>query len=221
MINDMKLGIRLLRYAYGIKINLVLLIGCVAADMLFFVLELMGILFPLDGYLLLAVGMIPVQLLFSLNAVNFVLASPARKKLQTSVPAALNGCAMLGAYLIIILKKTMTSLVYPDKIAQKAAALVYLAFLAALMTAFTGMIYKSFIAYMVMFFPLCGSIVFFMGRISEWDVFENRWISLVWGALIGIALITAGTAIQYALSVLFYRKPVSKRVLGGQLSRQL
>ena len=43
MINDMKLGIRLLRYGFGIKTNLVLLIVFTAADLLCFALELAGI----------------------------------------------------------------------------------------------------------------------------------------------------------------------------------
>ena len=87
MINDMKLGIRLLRYGFGIKTNLVLLIVFTAADLLCFALELAGITMPLDGFMLLACAMIPGQILFTLNAVDIVLASPARKKLQTSVPA--------------------------------------------------------------------------------------------------------------------------------------
>lgn len=221
MINDMKLGIRFLRYGYGIKTNLVLLAVCVVFDALFFALEFMGITIPLDGYLLLACGMMPMQLLFTLNAAGLVLASPVRKKLQTSVPAVLNWFLMLGAYLIIVLKKAVIALIYPDKIAQNVMEMVFLASLAALIMAFTGVLYKSFPAFIGMCFSLSGFISFFMMRILQWELLGKTMASFVYGTVIGILLITAGAAAQYALSVLFYKRPVSKKTLGAQLNRQL
>lgn len=221
MINDMKLGIRLLRYGYGIKMNLVLLIVCVAADVLFFALELAGITTPLDGYLLLACAMVPVQILFSLNAVDIVLASPVRKKLQTSVPAVMSLCAALAAYLIIVLKKAVIILIHPDKTAQSAVMLSFLAFLAAVIMVFTGVLYKSFPAFLVMCFSLSGFVSFFMMSLLRSDFLGEDMGALVRGALIGAVLILAGGALEYVLSILFYKKPVSKKTLGGKLSREL
>ncbi len=221
MINDMKLGIRLLRYGYGIKTNLVLLIVCTAADMLCFALELAGITTPLDGYLLLACAMVPVQILFSLNAVDIVLASPVRKKLQTSVPAVMSLCATLAAYLIIVLKKAVIILIHPDKTAQSAVMLSFLAFLAAVIMVFTGVLYKSFPAFLVMCFSLSGFVSFFMMSLLRSDFLGEDMGALVRGALIGAVLILAGGALEYVLSILFYKKPVSKKTLGGKLSREL
>lgn len=221
MINDMKLGIRLLRYGYGIKMNLVLLIVCTAADVLFFALELAGITTPLDGYLLLACAMVPVQILFSLNAVDIVLASPVRKKLQTSVPAVMSLCATLAAYLIIVLKKAVIILIHPDKTAQSAVMLSFLAFLAAVIMVFTGVLYKSFPAFLVMCFSLSGFVSFFMMSLLRSDFLGEDMGALVRGALIGAVLILAGGALEYVLSILFYKKPVSKKTLGGKLSREL
>lgn len=221
MINDMKLGIRLLRYGYGIKMNLVLLIVCTAADVLFFALELAGITTPLDGYLLLACAMVPVQILFSLNAVDIVLASPVRKKLQTSVPALMSLCATLAAYLIIVLKKAVIILIHPDKTAQSAVMLSFLAFLAAVIMVFTGVLYKSFPAFLVMCFSLSGFVSFFMMSLLRSDFLGEDMGALVRGALIGAVLILAGGALEYVLSILFYKKPVSKKTLGGKLSREL
>ena len=221
MINDMKLGIRLLRYGFGIKTNLVLLIVCTAADMLCFALELAGITTPLDGYLLLACAMVPVQILFSLNAVDIVLASPVRKKLQTSVPAVMSLCATLAAYLIIVLKKAVIILIHPDKTAQSAVMLSFLAFLAAVIMVFTGVLYKSFPAFLVMCFSLSGFVSFFMMSLLRSDFLGEDMGALVRGALIGAVLILAGGALEYVLSILFYKKPVSKKTLGGKLSREL
>lgn len=220
MINDMKLGIRLLRYGFGIKTNLVLLIVCTAADLLCFALELAGITTPLDGFMLLAC-VIPVQILFTLNVVDIVLTSPARKKLQTSVPAVMTLCTTLAAYLIVVLKEAVIVLIHPDKTAQSAMRLVFLGVLAAVIMAFTGVLYKSFPALLVMYFSLSGFISFFMMPILRSDFLGEDRGSLVRAARIGVVLILAGGALEYALSVLFYKKPVSKKVLGERLSREL
>ena len=221
MINDMKLGIRLLRYGFGIKTNLVLLIVFTAAYLLCFALELAGITMPLDGFMLLACAMIPGQILFTLNAVDIVLASPARKKLQTSVPAVMSLCTTLAAYLIVVLKEAVIVLIYPDKTAQSAMHLVFLEVLAAVILAFTGVLYKSFPALLVMYFSLSGFNSFFMMPILRSDFLGEDMGALVRAALIGVVLILAGGALEYALSVLFYKKPVSKKVLGERLSREL
>lgn len=220
MINDMKLGIRLLRYGFGIKTNLVLLIVCTAADLLCFALELAGITTPLDGFMLLAC-VIPVQILFTLNVVDIVLTSPARKKLQTSVPAVMTLCTTLAAYLIVVLKEAVIVLIHPDKTAQSAMRLVFLGVLVAVIMAFTGVLYKSFPALLVMYFSLSGFISFFMMPILRSDFLGEDRGALVRAARIGVVLILAGGALEYALSVLFYKKPVSKKVLGERLSREL
>lgn len=221
MINDMKLGIRLLRYGYGIKTNVVLVIVCVATDMLFFALELAGITTPLDGYMLLPCALTPVQILFSLNAVDLVLDSPVRRKLQTTVPTVMSLCTMLAAYLIIILKKAAIVLIHPDKTAQSAVWLVYLAFLAAWIMAYTGVMYKSFLAFVVMMFMLSGIISFSMMPVLRSNFLGENMVSLARGALIGVILILTGGALEYAISLLFYKKPVSKKMLGAKLSREL
>nr|WP_305135409.1 hypothetical protein [uncultured Schaedlerella sp.] len=220
MINDMKLGIMLLRYGFGIKTNLVLLIVCTAADLLCFALELAGITTPLDGFMLLAC-VIPVQILFTLNVVDIVLTSPARKKLQTSVPAVMTLCTTLAAYLIVVLKEAVIVLIHPDKTAQSAMRLVFLGVLVAVIMAFTGVLYKSFPALLVMYFSLSGFISFFMMPILRSDFLGEDRGALVRAARIGVVLILAGGALEYALSVLFYKKPVSKKVLGERLSREL
>lgn len=223
MMNDMKLGIRLLRYGYGIKMNLVLLAVCVAADIFFFALDCMGsgMAMALDGYMLLALGLVPSQLIFTLNAVDMVLASPVRKKLQTSVPAVMNLCSVLGMYLIVILKKAVIALFHPDKIGQHAMCLVFLAILAAVILACTGVLYKSFIFFIALCFFISGFSSFCMRPILQSNILGNSKASLAWGALIGMTLILAGAAAEYVLSVLFYKKPVSRKTLGAKLREEL
>lgn len=219
MINDLKLGVKLLRYTYGIKMNVALVVVCGIMDLLFFGIEL-GIGYVwIDGYFLLAIGMVPVQLIFSLNAVNNVLSSPARKKLQTTIPAVMSWCAMEGMYVLVVLKKLILALVHPDMTGQICTRMVMLALLAVAIMAFTGILYKYFIMMVLMTCVLAGFIQFVL--YIQWNLFGQSMFSLVWAALIGFALITVGAAMQYGISLLTYKKPVSKMSVGVQLRSEL
>ena len=72
-----------------------------------------------------------------------------------------------------------------------------------------------------MCFSLSGFVSFFMMSLLRSDFLGEDMGALVRGALIGAVLILAGGALEYVLSILFYKKPVSKKTLGGKLSREL
>lgn len=99
MINDWKLGMRMLRYAHGIKMN------CIAAGLVMLLEIPAVILGRMNGngfpafYMLLVAGMLPTQALFSLSVAGMVQASPLKKKLQTKIPALMNFSIMAAIYL--------------------------------------------------------------------------------------------------------------------------
>ena len=103
MINDWKLGMRMLRHAYGVKLN------CIAAGLLLLLEVPAVILGRVDGngfpacYILLVMGMLPVQMLLSLSVSSMVQTSPMKKKLQTKIPALVNLTVMWAVYLAGIL----------------------------------------------------------------------------------------------------------------------
>lgn len=219
MIDDLKLGMKLLRYTYGIKMNVGLLVICIVPDVLCFGLELLGIVVGVEGYFLLVGSMVPVQLVFTLNAVNSVLSSPARKRLQTSVPAVMTWCTTEGIYVIAFLRKLIIALVHPDRMEKICTQLVMLALIAAFIMACAGILYKYYIAILLMTTVLAFLVVFMIH--AQWDFWGQGMLSLVCAALIGFVLITAGAAVEYGLSLLVYKKPVSKMSMGVQLRSQL
>ena len=99
MINDWKLGMRMLRYAHGIKMN------CIAAGLVKLLEIPAVILGRMNGngfpafYMLLVAGMLPTQALFSLSVAGMAQASPLKKKLQTKIPALMNFSIMAAIYL--------------------------------------------------------------------------------------------------------------------------
>lgn len=222
--NDLKLGIRLLRYAYELKKNLMLLAFFIAGDILCFALELIGIepaYTGMGGYLLCAVGMLPVQFLFSLNTASAVLSSPLRKRLQTSIPAIVSFGTMALGFFFLVLQKLAAALIQPERIEQICMQITGIALLAAVIMVFDGILYKFFIAFFGMCFAMPLLVNFYYFIFMDWNLFENKMASLMWSILLGFALITAGAAIEYGLLRLFYRKPVSPRSVGGNLKSEL
>lgn len=216
--NDLKLGMRLLRYAYGMKTNLALLVIFMAVDILCFVLELMGVetaYTGFGGYLLFGVGMVPVQFLFSLNTAGAVLSSPLRKKLQTSIPAFMSFLGVAAAYLLFVLQKLAAALIQPDRTGEICMQIIGTAFIGAAILAFEGILYKSLIAFCAMSFAMSFSVSFYFMVFSGWNVFGDKMASLMCSILLGFALITAGAAMGYGFLRLFYRKPVSPRYFGN------
>lgn len=216
--NDLKLGMRLLCYAYGMKTNLTLLVVFIAADILCFALELMGVetsFTGFGGYLLFAVGMVPVQFLFSLNTAGAVLSSPLRKKLQTSIPAFMSFLGMAAAYLLFVLQKLAAALIQPNRIGQICMQIIGTALIGAVIMAFEGILYKSFIAFCAMCFAMSSYVSVYFMLFRSWNPFENKTPSLMCSILLGFAVMTAGAAIGYGILRLFYRKPVSSRYFGN------
>ena len=134
--------------------------------------------------------------------------------------SALYGTVTACAFIPAILLSPIGGIV-ADRVNKRNIMVILDFFTAAVILAFTGVLYKSFPAFLVMCFSLSGFISFFMMPILRSDFLGEDRGALVRAALIGVVLILAGGALEYALSVLFYKKPVSKKVLGEKLSREL
>jgi hypothetical protein len=64
-------------------------------------------------------------------------------------------------------------------------------------------------------------IMFYFRGVFHWGIFENSIASLMWSVLLGFVLLIAGAIMEYEFFLLFYKKPVSKRMIGGQAMKEL
>ena len=88
MIKQLRMGFNLLRYTHGIKTcvgfgAVMFLIG--VGMELCFSAPMEGVSFSVGGYFVLITAMWPLQLLISMNVPEFVVTSPWKKRIQTSV----------------------------------------------------------------------------------------------------------------------------------------
>ena len=222
MINDWKLGMRMLRYAYGVKMN------CIAGGLLL-LLEIIAIVigrmewnvFP-ACYILLVAGMLPVQMLLSLSLAGMIQASPMKKKLQTGIPALMNFSIMAVLYLVMALVSEIMFLGRAEYRDYIYSSLIMLALSLAMIMLYMGVAYKHFILATVGLVPiLCFVLTKGMTGEEMLGFLTGKGLSL-WKVIPGgIGILALGAVPQYLLSLLVYRAPMDKKAQSARLRSEI
>ena len=202
----MKLGLKLLRYAWGIKTTLL-------SGGIFFLLGLLSFTMSvqtwyLGGYLLMVLAVYPAQLLSSLTVSNLVQTSPWKKALQTSVPTALTAGAFAltygGALIISLLRLNAR----PEMREDMVMILVLFAFEIFLIMTYCGIAYKTYVlgtALFIIVFVMGSSVIQIGAALGAF-----RGVSVFGAACSGFAAMLLGSAVQYGLSLMLYKRALSK-----------
>lgn len=222
MINDIKLGFKMLRYAHGIKGNIV----CSA------ILALFGVIIMVcsarfsgvgasAGFLLMVSGMFPTQMLYSLNVTGLVLSAPVQKKLQTKIPALCSFVSMVAIFTFVTLFKAVMVVIYPETLQAACNELTMIALLGAVVMGYMSIAYKKFWLGTILFLAFYGFFTVSDNKILNLSIFGNGAASLLlaWG--LGIAILAAAAVIGYGVSLLFYKLPISKMSQPATLRRYL
>ena len=203
---SMKLGLKLLRYAWGIKTTLL-------SGGIFFLLGLLSFTMSvqtwyLGGYLLMVLAVYPAQLLSSLTVSNLVQTSPWKKALQTSVPTALTAGAFAltygGALIISLLRLNAR----PEMREDMVMILVLFAFEIFLIMTYCGIAYKTYVlgtALFIIVFVMGSSVIQIGAALGAF-----RGVSVFGAACSGFAAMLLGSAVQYGLSLMLYKRALSK-----------
>lgn len=210
MIRQFKLGIRLMRYAFGVKM-------CAGFAILFFLLGILlsfisaryGIVSSGGGLFLIMPGMWLLQLLFSLVSAGMVQASPWSRPLQTSIQILVGFVGFAASYVVIILLKLPLLPGASEEMRQSIVAELLLdALLAVVVMIYFGTANKFFVTSTVVF------VVLFLGLTSVYAMLlfpaASR-LSFGAAAAIGGACLIVGAFLQYGLLVLVYKYPPSKK----------
>lgn len=213
MIKSLKQGIKLLKYTYRFKANVII-------GMLFFAIGLVLCLEPFLGAVhgsiyWMIVGILITGICFPINASSIVQSSPLKRTLQISVPVVLALCYYTIAYLLLLLIEALFWSVGGRK--QDPGVLVFYGLMAIVF-----MFYNS------------GYKIFELATV----VFCVAFLSLLWGGeqpirqmlaglspgiagIIGLGEILLGALLQYCLALLTYRMPLSRRAIVRELRKQM
>lgn len=225
MINNWKLGFKILRHGYGLVMSIIqgvaffLFGGC----FLFFQISTNNFRGGIPGQVIfLCIGMLPAQMIYSLSVSNLVLTSPVRKKLQTSVPAVFTWSCMTFLYLAEALVSAVMAWNLPEIRSSVCNELVVLGLVAMAMTLYLGIAYKYFVLSLLFLFPIIFiSVNIGMPVELNWPFFNQGNVSLILAAAIGLACIGAGAVGEYLISLLVYRRPMSKMAQAAPLRKEL
>lgn len=204
MIKNYKLGIRLLKYGYGLKQCVLFASLFAVIGLLLFVVNSSGFLGPL--YLGVAAIYI-TQLLNTLNISSLVQSSPQKKALQTSIPALVGLPVYLLVYGLTVFVEMLLLHMGRAQVQDIVGTLIFVGMMEMWMLAYCGLAYKWFYASVIMFF---GVVLFFspLQYLMEEMVFPH--VSL-WGAVvIGLMEILVGSCLQYLISLLVYHRPIAR-----------
>ncbi len=224
MIRNLKFGLKSLRYAYGIKSNLFLVAVFLTAGIAGPMLDGKTALGSYGKFMLMCTAMIPAQLIFSLSASNMVLASPLRKRMQTSIPATLT----CGNMMLVYLAMTAYSLVRvwgnPQLAGLLSGELVVAAGMMVVFMVYLGIAYKYFIVSILMIMLVVLGYPYKRG----WpgapfcvELFGQGMGGFVLTALLGMGIVVLGGFLQYLVSLLLYRVPVAKMAQSAPLRREM
>lgn len=234
MINDMKLGFKMLRYSHGIKGNVACAVIMAVFGLIIMVSDLIIMassarysgVGAAAGFLLMVSGMFPTQMLFSLNVTGLVLSAPVQKKLQTKIPVLCNFVCMAALFTFITLFKAVMIAIYPETLQAVCNELTLIALLGAVVTGYMAIAYKKFWLGTILFLVFYGLFTNGLFTISD-DKILNMGIfgpgvgSFLLAWVLGIAILAAAAVVGYGVSLLLYKQPISKMSQPATLRKYL
>lgn len=218
MINKIKTGIMLCRYGFSFKSN-------VAGALIFMVLGIVmqinminGMSFLGSMYIVLS-AVFMYQLICSVTISTMIQTSGYKKQLQTLIPTITSVPFMMLMYTVCVI------MYYFMKSGSEEYAirnLLLTAIFVFFMEIYTGTAYKYFVVSMGVMLVSIYAFMFNSDRIMEKLMTVLSSLSLnSFGAVIviGYVAIIVGGVLEYLLSCLFYKKPLSKMAFGAALKR--
>ncbi|MDE5866671.1 MAG: hypothetical protein K2H31_08755, partial [Lachnospiraceae bacterium] len=154
MINDIKLGIKIMRYGHGWMLSIILGVFFLVLGIVMDILNMISGAHAniAGGLVLLYTGLLPAQALSSVNVSNMVLSSPVRKKMQTVIPTVIIGGGMIAMYIVADLILLIMSCIYPDRFPIASRMVVVQIVFAIFVIIYFSIAFKYFSISTIIFF---------------------------------------------------------------------
>lgn len=206
---------------YGLAFKMQRVIG-----ILFF---LLGIVYEIiskgtsemGGFYCVISGMMLTQSIISVDLSTMVQSSPYKKKLQTSLPTLVSLIVMMATFSVwLIIHEVLMQTSADAAVRERQIAVFYIVvILGFLVQLYMGLAFKFFLAAIFVFLVLvCG----YSGLPSEniqWGSLPP-WSKSLWGpAVSGYLVFLLGSAGQYGISLLFYKKKLNEYMFRSALKR--
>lgn len=222
MLKDFKLGIRLLKYAHSARMTMIIAGVMVLFGILITPLNLINREASLPGgYFIMLSVLFLIQLISSVSIAKLAQVSPAKKRLQTSVPTMLNLVFMSSGFFLSAVVEYICILLWPEETQLIAGRLLFTAVIMGVVILYSAVAYKLFFLGTVFFLVIFFTCYVFLSD-GGWTVRLWESSGLFWQVvLIGFAIIALCCLLQYGISLALYRLPMSKYAQSATLRKQL
>lgn len=217
MINDFKLGLKLMRHGLQFKSSivstllfLVLGLGIMTSDV---PIVMIGTMYAMFG------GIMVYQLVHSLTCAGLVQSSPLKKRLQTSVPTICAFICMVILNTIIICAKLWMARLNHTPMTDVATDILLGSIGTVIVLVYMGMAMKAFWLTTIVFIIVCSVGGFFLGIGLGLDWFTSWNVSIGAAIVISYLAVVVGCFLMYLISLAFYKKEYSKTTFDSALKR--
>lgn len=214
-----RFAIKCMKYSYNLKTTLICAGVMFALGLLYEVTDISN---GIGIYFMVLVAMYPAQLLYSICGSQLVQSSPYKKTLMTSLPTVITLCGSLPIYLLVIIIQGVRAIMNPETAGQSVYAILMAGMTLLFLDIYVGIVYKYFWVSMVI---MCVSLSFFyvnFGFIGSSSLITqiSRCSPMPVAIAVGLCLVLLGSLLQYGVSLLVYKKPISKRAIYGMMRQQ-
>lgn len=214
-----RFAVKCIKLSYNLKVSLF------AAGLL----GVMGLVYELGNsvsgvgaVMLLTVAMYPAQLLYSVCGSDLVQSSPYKKSMMTSIPTVITFCSSMIMYLPVLVLEGARSILKPETMGHNIRTVLLCGLMLLVLQSYLGIAYKNFVI------PMLAMAVFVVGIYNLMHFADNGTLLLSWisgitmptAMAVGLGCAVLGSLLQYGLSLLLYKKPISRTAMYGLLRQQ-
>lgn len=219
LMENWRFAVKCIKLSYNLKTNL-LCIGFLSVMAL--VYEIGNFSNGVGGILMLTAGMYPAQMIYSVSGSQLVLSSPHKKAIMTSLPTIITFCSGMLAYLAAIGIEAIRGMGSPEAAEYSASMILLLGIVLMILEIYVGIAYKYFVVSVVIMVGCLMGSFYLMGFFGDSELIMSWFsgVSMPVAIVVGLCLAVLGSLLQYGVSLLVYKKPVSRSAIYGLLRQQ-
>ena len=167
----------------------------------------------LGGFYVVLCSMYMFQFIMSLSMSDMIQSSGIGRRIQLDISVKLNFTLSFVLFTVLIIFRSIMAGRYPEKANEIATSLFVIDILIFQLFIYTAVVYKYFLASIIIFCLVIGFITAGLTFITNLDLFSR--LTLNTSIILGYVLIAVGTVLQYLICRLLIRKPISQRAFRG------
>lgn len=226
IIESWRFAIKCIKLSYNIKVNLfatgfLLLIG-----LLYEIMDLnSNIKSGMGAIMLVIVAMYPAQMIYSICGSQLAQSSPCKKAMMTSLPTVITFSSGMLAYLLVIVIEVIRAIRNPETAERCAGLILLIGMMLMFLNIYIGIAFKYFVVSMIMMIGIMSGGYYYCYRGIAVGVrtMVLPWltgISMPIAIAAGLCFAVLGSLLQYGISLLLYKRPISRTAIYGLLRQQ-